>query len=271
LGSDLKMGKALIALLTDFGRRDYFVASLKGVILSINPDCQIVDLTHEVPDYNLQAAAFILWACYQFFPAGTIFLTVVDPGVGSERRLILLQTDRHIFIAPDNGVLSLILNQERAELFEVSNKKFFITDRRTSFEGRDKMAPVAAWMSLGVSVTELARPVTSVKRLDFAEPQLRPKEIQGNIIYEDKFGNLITSISQELVARFLERNKGTNLVLLAGKKKITDMAPTYSLASADRPFFMINSLGLLEIALYKKSAAETLGLGSGDPVVLKVD
>ncbi|MGB9893863.1 MAG: SAM hydrolase/SAM-dependent halogenase family protein [Candidatus Saccharicenans sp.] len=265
------MGKALVALLTDFGSRDYFVASLKGVILSINPDCQVIDLTHEIPDYGLPAAAFILWACYKFFPKETIFLTVVDPGVGSERRLILIKTDRYYFIAPDNGVLSLILSKERAEIYELNNKNYFITDQKTSFEGRDKMAPVAAWLSLRVPLTELGRPATSVKQLSLPEPQLRSKEIQGSIIYQDKFGNLITNISQELIVRFLDKNKGSNLGLLAGKKRISEMAPSYSLASTDKPFFMINSLGLLEIAVYKKSAAEMLGLGSGDLVVLKFD
>lgn len=106
------MSKALVALLTDFGTKDYFVASIKGVILSINPEASITDITHEIPGFEIQAASFILWACYRFFPRGTIFLVVVDPGVGSNRHLVLAKTDRHIFIAPDNGVLTLIFNQE---------------------------------------------------------------------------------------------------------------------------------------------------------------
>ncbi|MBC7360761.1 MAG: SAM-dependent chlorinase/fluorinase [Candidatus Aminicenantes bacterium] len=265
------MGKALIALLTDFGTKDFFVASLKGVILSINPAATIVDLTHDLPDFNLRAAAFVLWACYRFFPAGTIFLTVVDPGVGSERRILLARTNRYFFIGPDNGVLSPVLDKEKAEVFEITGKNYFLTDRRTSFEARDKMAPIAAWLSLGVSLSVLAQPVSFYEQLDFPEPQVRNKEVQGNIVYQDKFGNLITNISQQLIVRFLNSNPGANPVLWAGKKKISEMASTYAQGSADKPFFMINSLGLLEIALYQKSAAEVLGLGPGDSVVLKVD
>jgi len=265
------MGKSCIALLTDFGTRDYFVASLKGVILSINPDCTIIDICHEVPEYDLKAAAFILWACYRFFPGGTIFLSVVDPEVGSERRLLLARSQRYSFIAPDNGVLSLVLRQENPEIFELRDREHFLTDRRSSFEGRDKMAPVAAWLSLGVPASELGQPVRNPRKLELPEPQPGNREIQGQILYRDRFGNLITNLSRELIAQFLTKNRGANLLLLAGKKKISEMAAAYSSAGSDRPFFIINSLGLLEIALYKKPAAELLGLEPGDPVVLKAE
>lgn len=263
------MGKSCIAVLTDFGTRDYFVASLKGVILSINPDCRLVDVSHEVPEYDLKAAAFILWACYRFFPGGTIFLTVVDPGVGSERRVLLARSERYFFVAPDNGVLSLIYKQENPEVIEVNRPEYFLTDRKSSFEGRDKMAPVAAWLSLGVPEAELGRPVLNPVRLEFPEPQVRSRELQGQVLYRDRFGNLITNLSQQLIVQFLNRNRGANLVLLAGKKKISEMAAAYSSSGSDRPFFIINSLGLLEIAVYKKPAAEVLGLEAGDQVVLK--
>jgi len=265
------MGKALIGLLTDFGTKDYFVASLKGVILSINPDAEIVDLTHDLPDFNQAAAAFVLWASYRFFPAGTIFLTVVDPGVGSERRLILGRTERYFFLGPDNGVLAPVLEREKAEVFEIKGKNYFLTERKTSFEARDKMAPVAAWLSLGISLSELASPVNSYERLDFPLPEVRNKEIRGTIIYQDKFGNLITNIGQQIIADFLNSNRGSNLILWAAKKKISEMAASYAQASPDKPFFFINSLGLLEIAIYKKSAAEALSLATGEPVILKVD
>ncbi|MGB4705021.1 MAG: SAM-dependent chlorinase/fluorinase [Candidatus Saccharicenans sp.] len=263
------MNRGLISILTDFGLRDYFVASLKGVILSINPGCTIVDITHEVPDYNLLAAGFILWACYRFFPRGTIFLTVVDPGVGSERRILLAKGSKHYFIAPDNGVLSLIFREENPEIYEVVGNKYFLTEKRTSFEGRDRMAPAAAWLSLGVPLTEIGRPTDHPVVLDVAEPVIEDREIRGHILYCDKFGNLITSISQPLIVEFLKKNSGASPVLLAGKRKITEMAASYSSASAGRPFFLINSLGLLEIAVFQRSAAEFLGLGPGDPVILK--
>lgn len=265
------MGQSFIALLTDFGTRDYFVASLKGVILSINPGCTIVDISHEVPEYDLKAAAFVLWACYQFFPGGTIFLTVVDPGVGSQRRILLARSQRYYFIAPDNGILSLIMKQENLEILELTDREHFLTERRSSFEGRDKMAPVAAWLSLGVSPAELGRPARNPRKLEVSEPQLRNREIQGQILYRDRFGNLITNLNQQLIAEFLTRNRGANLFLLAGKKKISEMAAAYSSPGSDRPFFIINSLGLLEIAVYRKPAAEVLGLEPGDPVIMKAD
>lgn len=263
------MFRPLIALLTDFGTRDYFVASLKGVILSINPEASIVDLTHEIPDYNLMAAAVVLWACYKFFPAGTIFLSVVDPQVGTERRIILAQTEKHSFIAPDNGLLSLVIDDEEAELYEIKNKKYFLTEGRSTFEARDKMAPACAWLSLGLPVSELGRPISSAEKIALPKPKMKGKEIEGQIVYQDKFGNLFTNLNQKLIAEFLNKNSGDNLTLMAGKKKITELASTYSQGSSDKPFFLINSLGLLEIAVYQGSAAEQLGLGPGDTVVLK--
>ncbi|NPV84194.1 MAG: hypothetical protein HPY46_11505, partial [Candidatus Aminicenantes bacterium] len=139
------------------------------------------------------------------------------------------------------------------------------------FEGRDKMAPVAAWLSLGVPASKLGQPVRNPLRLELPEPHLGNREIQGQILYRDRFGNLITNLSQELIAQFLTKNRGANLLLLAGKKKISEMAAAYSSSGSDRPFFIINSLGLLEIALYKKPAAEMLGLEPGDPVILKAE
>jgi len=265
------MGKKIIALLTDFGLKDYFVASLKGVILSINSEVRLVDITHDLPDHGRQAAAFVLQACYRFFPTGTIFLTVVDPGVGSERRLLLARSDRYYFIAPDNGLLSPILEAEKAEVLEITGENYFLTTKKTSFEGRDKMAPVAAWLSLGIDISELARPAKSWERLNWPEPQNADREIRGSIVYQDKFGNLITNISQHLIVSFLNSNHGSSLVLLAGRKRITEMAATYSQAPRNKPFFMINSLGLLEIAVYENSAANLLGLNPGDNVVLKIE
>ncbi len=265
------MGNRIIGLLTDFGLQDYFVASLKGVILSINPEAEIIDITHDLPDYSLQAAAFVLLACYRFFPPQTIFLTVVDPGVGSERHLLLAKSDRYYFIGPDNGLLSPVIEAEKAEVLEITGENYYLTLRRTSFEGRDKMAPVAAWLSLGIDLSELARPAKSFERLSWPEPQITDREIRGNIIYQDKFGNLITNISQQLVASFLNSNQGTSLALLAGRKRISEMAATYSQAAGNKAFFMINSLGLLEIAVFASSAASLLGLEPGDNVILKLE
>jgi len=138
----------VIALMTDFGEDDFFVASLKGVIAKINPSARIIDITHRIPSFDIGAAGLVLSSSYKYFPPKTIFLVVVDPGVGSYRRILLAKTKNFFFIAPDNGVLSLVLDEEKVQkLIEVKNRKFFLPEVSSTFEGRDKMAPIAAWLS----------------------------------------------------------------------------------------------------------------------------
>ncbi len=153
-------------MVTDFGEDDFFVASLKGVILKINPSVWIIDITHRIPSFDIQTTGFILLASYKYFPSQTIFLVIVDPGVGSERKILLARTKEYYFIAPDNGVLSLVLEEEQVEdLREVTNEEYFLPHLSNTFEGRDKMAPAAAWVSKGISCSEVGPAKASFEQL----------------------------------------------------------------------------------------------------------
>jgi len=256
-----------IALLTDFGEDDFFVAFLKAVIAKINPSARIIDVTHHIPSFNLKAAGFILSSCYRYFPAGTIFLTVVDPGVGSSRRIILAETKDYFFIAPDNGVLSWILEEEdEVRLRELKNKKYFLPESSRTFEGRDKMAPAAAWLSKGVPSIEFGPPLSMFKKFTIQKPMLRRKEIVGHVVYTDKFGNLITDIPAKMLDLLRKQSGKRSLILFRGKKKVAAIKQSYSDVKKGESLFLIGSLGEIEIAVREDSASRKLRIKNGDTV-----
>lgn len=260
-----------IALLTDFGEDDFFVASLKAVIAKINPSARVIDVTHRVPSFGVMAAGFILFSCYRYFPAGTIFLTVVDPGVGSFRRILLAETKDYFFIAPDNGVLSWILEEEdEVRVRELENKKYFLPESSWTFEGRDKMAPAAAWLSKGVSSSEFGPPLSSFKRFKIQKPRLKRKEIIGRVLYTDKFGNLITNISSNMLDPLRTKTGKENFVLYRGKKEIASFKENYSSVKKGEPLFLIGSLGWIEISAREDSASQKLKIKNGDMVKIVV-
>ncbi len=251
--------------MTDFGEEDFFVASLKGVILKINPSVWIIDITHRIPSYDVQAAGFVLWACYKYFPAQTIFLVVVDPGVGSERKILLARTKEYYFIAPDNGVLSLVLEEEQIEdLREVTNEKYFLPDLSHTFEGRDKMAPAAAWISKGVSCSEFGSAKSSFEKLDVEKPRLKGTEIVGHVLYQDKFGNLITDIPARMLEDIGGKTGKEGVDLVIRGKKISSFIQSYSSAKRGELLFLAGSVGTIEIAAREESASEKLKAGVGD-------
>ena len=255
----------VIALMTDFGEDDFFVASLKGVIVKINPLARIIDITHRVPSFNIRAGSFILFSCYKYFPARAIFLVIVDPGVGSSRRILLARTKNYFFIAPDNGVLSMVLEEEKPEqIREVSNKKYFLPELRRTFEGRDKMAPAAAWLSKGISFEEFGPEATSYKKLKLQKPQIKGNEILGRILYVDKFGNLITNIPAKMLELLGEKTGKKTLSISIKGKEITSFVQSYSSAEKGGLIFLVGSLGLIEIASKETSAARKLRIKDGD-------
>ncbi|MEW5900270.1 MAG: SAM-dependent chlorinase/fluorinase [Acidobacteriota bacterium] len=266
------MRTPLIALLTDFGERDFFVPSLKAVIASINPEVRIVDITHDVPSFEIKAASFILYSCYAFFPEGTVFLAVVDPGVASGRQILLAETKRFLFIAPDNGLLTLPLkNEEMISLHAVCESRFWLTAETSMFEARDRMAPVAAWLTLGVPLSELGPEISTYERLKIPEPRRSRHEIIGTILYQDKFGNLMTDISATMFQSLEQSKTRPRIILYLRKAKIDRFATSYAEATDDRPFFLINSQGLVEIAVREKSAAAVLGAKPGDAVKIRLE
>jgi S-adenosyl-L-methionine hydrolase (adenosine-forming) len=253
------MNHPVIALLTDFGENDFFVASLKAVILNLNPEARIVDVSHRIPSFDVDAAGFVLWAAYKFFPQGTIFLAIVDPGVGSRRRILLVKTERYYFIAPDNGVLSLVLGEESIEqVREMTNPRFFLSPLSQTFEGRDKMAPAAAWLSRGASIDMFGPPVKRLKRRAGLKARIVSSEIQGRILYIDKFGNLITNIPAGLFERLAAKKGQEHLTLLVGKERLGGLRENYSAAKKGEVFFLVGSLGLIEISVREASAAKRI-------------
>jgi len=253
-------------LLTDFGDKDFFVGSLKGVIAGINPRASILDITHSVPSFDRLAGSFILYAAYRYFPAGTIFLAVVDPGVGTGRRILLAQTDDHFFLAPDNGLLSMVLEAEKArKLVSVSNPDYFLPRPSSTFEARDKMAPAAAWLSRGVPVPEFGNAVSRYEELELVRPRIRRGVLEGRVVYADKFGNLITNIPVGKVERLREKGEG-RLVFLVSGRKVSRWVRNYASIRKGEPAALPGSLGLVEIAVREGSAQDSLGVVPGEGI-----
>lgn len=261
------MKHRVIALLTDFGEDDFFVPSLKGVILKINPLARILDITHHIPSFDIKTGGFILYSCFSYFPTKTIFLIIVDPGVGSSRKILLVETKKYFFIAPDNGILSHVLEEEDIiQIREVTKKKYFLPDLSSTFEGRDKMAPAAAWLSKGIPCVEFGPEATSYKSYDVQKPQAKGNEITGQVLYTDKFGNLITNIPERMLNLSGERRIKKKFSLYTGGREISSFRKSYSSAKKGELLFLVGSLGLIEIASRASNASKQLKIKNGDIV-----
>jgi S-adenosylmethionine hydrolase len=261
------MKNAFIALMTDFGEDDFFVASLKGTILKINPAAQIMDITHRTHSFDPRIAGFILFACYKYFPEGTVFLVVVDPGVGSSRKILLAGTESYFFIAPDNGLLTMTLEEQKAQVLRsVENERYFLPERSMTFEARDKMAPVAAHLSKGVAVEEFGPELKQYTKLEVRKSELRENEISGQVLYTDKFGNIITNIPERMVQKFREGRQDKALSLKVMEVEIPRFNKSYSSVRRGELLFLVGSLGLVEVAAREDSASQRLKAKPGDPV-----
>jgi len=254
----------IVTLLTDFGTRDYFVGALKGALLSVNPEAVIVDITHEVAPHDVEEAAFTLLAAYETFPAGTVHVAVVDPGVGSARRAIAVEGAGHLFVGPDNGVFGHVYERlGRFRVFHAVEEKFFRESVSTTFHGRDVFAPVAGALSRGTRAQELGPEVTDFVRLPFAAPfQRNASTLVAAVIHVDRFGNCVTNVApRDLGGEASAR--GARLV--AGGREIKSFRTFFADDSGaeGEPFAIWGSAGLLEIAVFKDSAARVLGLGRG--------
>src|SRR5690242_17396534 len=187
---------SVITLLTDFGDRDYFVASMKGVILGINPQARIVDISHAVTPHQVEEAAYLVKATYKYFPDGTVHVAVVDPGVGSTRRPLLVTTSRHFFVAPDNGLLSFIYQEETGvEVRQIENKQYRLDSEGTTFDGRDLFAPAAAWLTKGQQPGSYGKLIQDHVKLPLTEPKWQGRTLVGTVVYVDHFGNLISNLT----------------------------------------------------------------------------
>ena len=260
----------LVTLLTDFGTGDYFVGAMKGALLTVNPRAQIVDITHEIAPHDVEAGAFTLLAAFDAFPAGTIHVAVVDPGVGSSRRAIVVESREHIFVGPDNGVFGYVYERVHAlRVFHVTNEKYFRPQVSATFHGRDIFAPVAGALSLGVRPEEFGPEVTDFVRLPFAAPERRTDgTLVATVIHVDRFGNCITNISpRDLDEESIRR--GVRLVV--GDREVRRFRRFFGEEddAVGEPFAIWGSAGLLELAVFRDSAARVLGAGRGRIVEVK--
>jgi S-adenosylmethionine hydrolase len=264
------MTTPVIGLLTDFGEKDYFVAAMKAVILSINPEVAIIDIAHSIPAFDLRAAAFTLWAVADFFPAGAIFVVVVDPQVGSARKIMVARGAKHFFIGPDNGVLSPALEKEGClEARELRERTLFLPQVSSTFEGRDKMAPAAAWISRGIPFRQVGPVLRSWERIIFPQPGIFKDRIEAEILHVDRFGNLITNVSGEKFLKWYRGKKGQPLAVVTDEVDFeAKIATTFAGGPAEKPLLIVGSSGYLEIAYQQASASQKLKCKAGDKLVI---
>lgn len=249
---------SLIAILTDFGTRDGFVGAMKGVILSINPHAKIVDISHEVEAFNILHGALILRAHFSYFPKGTIFLCVVDPGVGSERLPIVVKTKEYIFVGPYNGIFDLAIKSMGGGIEAYKIERYTLPQISQTFHGRDIFAPVAAYLSKGIDPKEVGSPIKYRFSLDWEEAKVEEDFIKGKVIYFDRFGNCITNIPCG------------NYVEGVFRSSVLKVVSHYLEADKAMPALICGSFGLMELFIPMDSAKESLKIHLGEEVCVKV-
>lgn len=254
---------SIITLTTDFGLKDHYAASMKGVMLSINSGANIVDITHEIKPQDVEHAAYVILCAYPHFPANTIHVVVVDPGVGTSRNILVVAAFDQIFIGPDNGVFSYILDQSGSTITRaLENASLFLPDISNTFHGRDIMAPVAARLSTGTSFESVGGIIENPVRLASIKPKESPGQVNGRIIHVDGFGNLVTNISEDMI-------RGWTLELRVGPIRLNSIEPAYANVPDGEYLAIIGSSGFVEIAKNQASAHIPDQLTRGTPVIIK--
>lgn len=258
------MDRGVISLITDFGTRDGYAGVIKGVILKINPQVRLVDITHEVSPQDIFEAGFILKNSFKYFPNRSIHLVVVDPGVGSKRRAILVEAGDYFFIGPDNGVFTFIYESERVKrIVELTNKRYFLPHISKTFHGRDIFAPAAAYLSNGVPLEDLGEICNDVVRFDIPEPETERGIIKGVILHVDRFGNLISNISEVLFRELV--GKGMHEISIGGEV-LGDIKGSYSEVIEGQALALFGSSGYLEISVRSQNAQEKLKVNRGSKI-----
>jgi S-adenosylmethionine hydrolase len=262
---------SVITLLTDFGLQDPYVGIMKGVILSIQGDARIVDVTHQIPPQDVVQASLYLQSAYRFFPTGSVHICVVDPGVGSDRSIIAAETERFKFLAPDNGLLPPVLANEGIKIIvRVENPKYTLQPVSRTFHGRDIFAPVGARLAAGLALQELGPSIDVKKMVEPAIPEpvfKTPETLCGTILAVDHFGNLITNVKPADIEQLRSMPENDIRVDLAGRF-IDGLAESYDSVAKERPLAIIGSLGYMEIAVNCGNAMLYFNLKKGDPVRL---
>lgn len=261
------MSNAIITLTTDYGTNDHLVGTLKGVILKINPEVTIVDITHGVAPYDLLDGALAIGSAYAYFPPKTIHIVVVDPGVGTDRRPLLVSGDNQYFVAPDNGVLSLVYERNTNVVVRNANAEhYYLQPVSKTFHGRDIFAPIAAWLSKGWQTAAMGEEIQDYKKFALPKPKASNGVVKGVVLRVDSFGNLITNFRSEDLPE-AARAKG-DLELQVGTQSVKRLVDTFARGENAEPIAFVGSSGYLEIAVNKGNAAKALGIGRGAPITL---
>jgi len=259
--------KPVISLITDFGQDNHFVGVIKGVILNINPDVEIVDITHQVGSYDIFDAAFTLAQSYKYFPTDTIHMVVVDPGVGTARRPLLARSMNYKFVAPDNGVLSLIYEkEENLEVRHITSDHYFMNPVSNTFHGRDIFAPVVGWLSKWVEVDKFGEVIEDYAKFSAPKPKrIDEKLLKGVALKVDKFGNIITNITPEDVPQLFSENPPPFRIII-NQQEVTRLNLAYSMGKPSEIFAIVGSSGFIEICTNRGSASKMLNANRGAEV-----
>ncbi len=259
---------AIITLTSDFGLNDHFIGAMKGVILEIAPEAQIIDINHAVQPFDILDGALTISQAYSYFPAGTVHMVIVDPGVGTARRPIILSSERHLFVAPDNGVLSLVYDrEERLSVRHVTAEHYFLQPRSNTFHARDIFSPVAAFLAKGVEPSRFGEEITDFVR--FGAPRPKPvdeRTLRGVVLRVDRFGNLITNITPQDAPQLFEATPPAFKIAIGTKAQATRMCTNYAEGTPGEVFGILGSMGFLEVAANRASAFQLLGAGKGSEV-----
>ncbi len=255
----------IITLTTDFGLQDQYVSAMKAVILGLSPDVRLIDISHDIPAQDIMAGAWVIRNASLLFPKNTVHLVVVDPGVGTDRNPIALKIGDQYFVGPDNGIFSLFYDEFEYEAVKLNKEKFWRTERSRTFHGRDIFAPVAAHLSNGTPLKELGDPVSELVTYHWAVPIGDKDGLQGWVVHIDRFGNLITNISESLIEEVIGRRK---VRIYVGNTMIDHLVNTFGDVEDGDPAALIGSSGMLEIGINKGNAAKLLSVDKGAQVSL---
>ena len=260
------MARPIVALLSDFGSRDHYAGTVRGVVLGICQDATLVDITHDIPPHDVQLGAFELAAAYRYFPVGSIFLAVIDPGVGSARRGLAADIGDYRFVAPDNGLLTAVFRDAPPKrVVELTERRYARPTVSRTFEGRDRFAPAAAWLARGIQLSAFGRSVSDYQTIDIPVPDVQAESVTGVAIHIDRFGNLVTNIDRKSFERLAQ--VGT-IQIQAGTHRVGRLVATYADIADGEVCALFGSTDHLEIAANAVSAVERLGLARGVRVVV---
>jgi S-adenosylmethionine hydrolase len=261
------VARPIITLTTDYGTNDHLVGTLKGVILKINPDTNIVDITHNVAPYDLLDGALAIGSAYSYFPARTIHIVVVDPGVGTDRRPLLVSGETQYFVAPDNGVLSLIYEREESLVVRHANvEHYYLQPVSKTFHGRDIFAPIAAWLSKGSQASAMGDEITDHKKFAMPRPKAGEGGLKGVVLRVDSFGNLVTNFrAEDLPAQSLENGE---VRFQLGNHTVSKLVDTFAKGAPGEAFAYVGSNGFVEIGINRGNASRSLGVARGVQVTL---